>query len=49
MQQLDNIKLSRRKKLDYLEQFMCINIFKKVMVYPFFRSICLTFREMANF
>jgi hypothetical protein len=27
MQQLNNIKLSRRKKLDYLEQFMCINIF----------------------
>jgi hypothetical protein len=26
MQQLNNIKLSRRKKLDYLEQFMCINI-----------------------
>jgi hypothetical protein len=49
MQQLNNIKLSRRKKLDYLEQLMQFICFKQDLVYPFFWFICLTFRETANF
>ena len=50
MQQLNNIKLSRRKKQDYLEKFIYKFVcFKQVLVYSYFRLACLTIRETETF